>query len=359
MTHSAIATAIRKNVPTVPKALEALVAMERELGALKTYEQIKHIIREATALGVLLGDVAEVKAQAEDTILIANRRIGEEIGKVPKQRGPGGTKGTKTAIATVGKSSGRGAIMPGTSRARLKKLADIPIHEIKAVSKELRAAGKDATVSAVVRQITQGDKKERRAERERELAKRICALPDQKFGVMLVDDEWDFQVHSRETGMDRHAANHYPVSDSAHTPEEIVEHTKDRFSVAADDCVLFMWVPIPHLAIGIHVLELRGFKYKSNVAWGKDKIGTGFWFREKHEHLLVGVKGNIPCPAMGEQWESLQLSPRGRHSEKPTWAYELIEHYFPNLPKIELNARSGRKGWTSWGNEAPTGEAAV
>jgi N6-adenosine-specific RNA methylase IME4 len=40
----------------------------------------------------------------------------------------------------------------------------------------------------------------------------------------------------------------------------------------------------------------------------------------------------------------------GRHSEKPDAFYELIENYFPTLPKIELNARANR---VAWGNEAP------
>jgi N6-adenosine-specific RNA methylase IME4 len=50
------------------------------------------------------------------------------------------------------------------------------------------------------------------------------------------------------------------------------------------------------------------------------------------------------------------MAPRGRHSEKPDWAYEMIDSYFPNVPKVEMFARSGRDGWTSWGNEAPTND---
>jgi hypothetical protein len=42
-----------------------------------------------------------------------------------------------------------------------------------------------------------------------------------------------------------------------------------------------------------------------------------------------------------------------KHSEKPDWQYELIEKYFPNLSKIELNARRARPGWDAWGLEAP------
>ena len=78
--------------------------------------------------------------------------------------------------------------------------------------------------------------------------------------------------------------------------------------------------------------------------------------------MLVGVKGDIPCPAPGTQWDSVLQAPTSfaqrAHSEKPAIFYELIEAYFPTLPKIELNARERRAGWDAWGNEAPMSEAA-
>jgi N6-adenosine-specific RNA methylase IME4 len=38
---------------------------------------------------------------------------------------------------------------------------------------------------------------------------------------------------------------------------------------------------------------------------------------------------------------------------KPDAALEMIESYYPNLPKIELHRRgAARPGWASWGNEA-------
>jgi N6-adenosine-specific RNA methylase IME4 len=85
----------------------------------------------------------------------------------------------------------------------------------------------------------------------------------------------------------------------------------------------------------------------------KDRIGTGYWFRNKHELLLVGVRGKIPAPAPGTQFASLIDAPVGEHSAKPDAFLEMIESYFPNLPKIELNARRRRDGWSCWGNEAP------
>ena len=43
---------------------------------------------------------------------------------------------------------------------------------------------------------------------------------------------------------------------------------------------------------------------------------------------------------------------RGAHSEKPERALELIDSYFPTLPKIELYGRGeSRLHWDAWGNE--------
>jgi N6-adenosine-specific RNA methylase IME4 len=114
------------------------------------------------------------------------------------------------------------------------------------------------------------------------------------------------------------------------------------------DRALFLWATVPMLPHALAVMEAWGFDYKSNHVWGKDRKGTGYWNREKHEHLLIGTRGNPLCPAPGTQWDSLIMSPRLAHSQKPECFLEMIETYFPNIPKIELNARLGRKNWDSW-----------
>ncbi len=100
-----------------------------------------------------------------------------------------------------------------------------------------------------------------------------------------------------------------------------------------------------------------GFTYRSHAVWLKDQLGTGYWFRNQHELLLIGTRGTIPAPAMGTQFRSALAFPLGEHSEKPPFAHEIAEAYWPHLPKIELNARTAREGWDIWGAEAP--EAAV
>jgi len=201
-------------------------------------------------------------------------------------------------------------------------------------------------------EIAQIVKKEKRTTRERDLGEKQTALPDKKYGIIVADPEWDFEPYSRETGMDRHAANHYPTSATKVVAE------RDVPSIAADDCVLFLWATNPMLDQAIVVMSAWGFRYKTNYAWGKDKAGTGYWNREKHELLLIGTKGKPPAPAMGTQRDSLILAPRGKHSEKPEVVLEMIEQYFPTLPKIELNRRGpARKGWDAWGNESENAAA--
>ena len=190
-------------------------------------------------------------------------------------------------------------------------------------------------------------KRAARDEREADLGARQCALPEAKFGVILADPEWRFEPWSRDSGLDRAADNHYPTS----AVEEIA--ARDVASIAADDCVLFLWATAPMLPQALVVMAAWGFEYRSHVVWAKDRTGTGYWFRNAHELLLVGVRGAIPAPAMGTQWDSLIAEDLGEHSAKPAAFLTMIEHYFPNLPKIELNRRGpAAKGWAAWGNEA-------
>jgi N6-adenosine-specific RNA methylase IME4 len=190
-------------------------------------------------------------------------------------------------------------------------------------------------------------KKVVREKREEQLADRQRALPDKKYGVIYADPEWRFEVYSRETGMDRAADNHYPTTQT----RDIC--ARDVAAIAADDCALFLWSTQPMLPQALAVMAAWGFAYKSRCVWAKDRLGTGYWFRDKCEILLVGTRGNVPAPAMGDQWPSLIEAPVGAHSAKPEIFAEMIEAYFPHLPKIELNRRgSPRPGWDAWGNEA-------
>lgn len=202
-------------------------------------------------------------------------------------------------------------------------------------------------------------KRETRTLRERELGAKQTALPDKRYGVILADPEWKWQPWGAETGQDRAAENHYPTRST----DEIA--ARNAGAIAADDCVLFLWATASMLKDALAVMAAWGFDYKTHLVWGKERTGnargTGYWLSDEHELLLIGTRGHVPAPTGDVQARSLQCAPVGRHSAKPELFHEIIERYFPSLPKIELNRRGpARPGWDAWGNEvSPSGCEAV
>ena len=199
-----------------------------------------------------------------------------------------------------------------------------------------------------LKQDAQAQKALRRAQRELDLTDATrsagAQLGTRLYAVIYADPPWRFDVQSRETGLDRAADNHYPTM-----PTEEICALKIP---AAPDAALFLWATAPMLEHGLQVLRAWGFAYRSNIVWNKTRIGTGYWARNKHEHLLIGTRGDVPAPAPGTQPDSVIDGAVTRHSEKPVDFAEVIERIFPTAPKIELFARSSRRGWDVWGNES-------
>ena len=130
-------------------------------------------------------------------------------------------------------------------------------------------------------------KQRKRDANERALAGAQLALPEKRYGVILADPEWKFETWSND-GKLLSADNHYAVSDLADIK------ARDVPSIAADDCVLFLWATVPMLPEALEVMAAWGFTYKTSFVWVKDRAGTGYWNRNRHEYLLVGTRGSVP-----------------------------------------------------------------
>jgi len=354
---------IREAARKLASATTAAEVLEAKTDAGIAYEAAKLTKRIAEAKQASDKVVAAALRAQSDALAIeseAKARLADEY-DAAQQRGEIGKRGQRTDKVPVEKQVPT-AEEAGLSRKEIMDarqvrdaiaanpavVRDALDQIIKDGDEPTRAALKKALAPTVraIRAETQAAKKERRAEREITLAGKIKALPTEKFGVVLADPEWRWEAYSDDTGMDRAAANHYPTS-----PTEIIAG-RDVASIAADDCVLFLWATVPRLLDALLVLAAWGFTYKSQFVWVKDVVGTGYWNRNRHEILLIGTKGDIPAPAMGDQWESVIEAPVGEHSAKPECVLEMVEAYYPTVPKIELNRRGpARQGWSAWGNE--------
>lgn len=175
------------------------------------------------------------------------------------------------------------------------------------------------------------------------------SLPAGKFAVLLADPPWQYEFNSTDAA--RAIENHYPTL----TADEIacLEDADGRpvADLAADDAVLFLWATNPKLSEALTVIEGWGFTYTTNLVWVKDRIGMGYWARQRHELLLVATRGSMSPPPEHLRPDSVIEAPRGRHSEKPPSVHEFIEAIWPGTPKVELFAREARDGWVAFGNQ--------
>lgn len=287
-------------------------------------------------------DMAEIRFRAE-------RRVGEMMAS---QRAAGmfsgGAKGIGKKVWVDDKPTLTEAGIDKNLADRARKLAAIPAAEFNGIVSDWRGRVEEENERVTGSLLKAGEKRLSRDEKEAALATKIRAgvdaLNQGRFGVILADPPWRFEPHSRDTGMDRSADNHYPTM--------AVDDIAALGAPAADDCVLFLWATAPMIREALHVMDEWGFEYKSQIVWVKDRIGTGYWARNKHELLLIGTRGAIPAPAPGTQPDSAILASVGRHSEKPGAFHEIIERLFPTLPKIEMFSRQARDGWHAWGAEA-------
>lgn len=333
-------------------------------------DEVKDIRDKAVAMSVYAKQAkdGELIAHATEIRKRAERRLGElmesdrKAGKLAKgARNKGvGKRGSSADPRSLANQGIDKHLADRARKAAAMPAARFEAQVARAVTVAVAATEGTAAVVREARKAQQDAKRARRDEREREFAGKIQALPGaKKYGVVLCDDEWDYETWS-EAGKDRHASNHYETASNAHTAAELHERTKDRFECAADDCALWMWTTTAHAKIAHQLMELRGFVYKSQVAWDKEIPGTGHWFINQHEVLLLGTRGNVPAPAPGTQWPSIIRERKREHSRKPEKSYQLIESYFPSVPRIELNCRGKpRPGWDAWGNEAESEDDAA
>jgi N6-adenosine-specific RNA methylase IME4 len=168
---------------------------------------------------------------------------------------------------------------------------------------------------------------------------RLANEPE-KFSIILADPAWEYDFSRSDS---RQIDNQYLPSS--------LEDMKRLRLPAADNCVLFMWSPSPKVPEALELMEAWGFEYKTCMVWIKDKIGMGYYARQKHELLFIGARGNLQLPNEDKRPDSVFNAPRTEHSEKPDIVYGIIETMYPGFKKLEMFARQQRSGWEAWGDQ--------
>jgi len=180
----------------------------------------------------------------------------------------------------------------------------------------------------------------------------MISFPTKKYAVIYADPPWSYRNFSgpRANRTYGSAEAHY----STMSREELT--SLDVGSLAAKDCLLFLWAVFPNLPQAIELLQSWGFEYKTVAfTWikthqnGKIVSGLGFYTNGNAEICLLGRRGKFVRVARNVK--QVVMSPRGRHSEKPAEIRNRIVALTGDVPRIELFTRQRAEGWDAWGNE--------
>ena len=329
-------------------ALVRLSAAAQALVEAKDLNEVKQIRDLAQAAGVY-ARAAKLGLDAQNTAaeikLRAERKAGEMLAQLERNPGPG--RGQK--ISNVGNLlSEYRQVLDDTGTSfqeanRWQSEATMPEEVFEAHIAEAKAERKELTTAGVleeVRSLTQAENRKGRVDSI--IAKNKPLDTGKRYSVIYADPPWRYEYSISNS---REVENHYPTMDL----EQICLLPVP--GIAAQDAILFMWTTSPKLEESMQVIRAWGFNYRTCLVWVKDKIGMGYYARQRHELLLIAKRGDIPPPDTDARFDSVIEAPRQAHSEKPHVVYDMIETMYPEFDRIELFARNRRAGWDSWGNQ--------
>lgn len=282
------------------------------------------------------GESREVVRKAEEIKLRAERRAGELLQSMEKQRPGTYQQRYKDDTLDLPKTYKEIGITK-IDASKWQRIASIPLKDFE---HWISTSGEISSAGALRLETTL-----------RFSGRESLPLPKGKFGVIYADPPWAYEYSHKSF---KKVTDHYPTL----SLEEICDMGDDVRRLSAKDCTLFLWVPSCHLDKAFNVLEAWSFRYATTHVWNKGGYSYGHYGSVDHEFLVIGGRGKATptCdPKITTKISSVQTLPKTRHSAKPVEYYSLIETLYPDRRYLELFARNPepRKKWTYWGDECP------
>jgi N6-adenosine-specific RNA methylase IME4 len=163
-------------------------------------------------------------------------------------------------------------------------------------------------------------------------------LPTGLYQVIVIDPPWEYS--SRQNDPTHQIASPYQTM--------TIDAIKQIPIPAADDSILWLWVPNAFLPDAFQILTAWGFTYRTTLTWAKNFVGLGDWLGGQTEHCLMATKGNYKVSRFNES--TLLTAPRTEHSAKPDAFYQMVVKLCPGT-RIDMFSRKPHDGFMAWGAE--------
>ena len=342
--------------PVQPTAIRAALDIARTPEEILKIEASLEALEEYARKSGFLKGYAEV-CPVRELKLEARWRLGQALIRAERGAGPGrGKKGVK--LVDSFSALLRQLNLTRETAVAAQRIGTLPENEMRAAFNEYRKREVLLDYETLLDLARPYWYQASREQKHRAIyeAAAAAAEPIGLFPLIYADPPWKFEVYS-EKGLDRTPDQHYPTL----TDAEIIDFKvvgKRIPEIAASDAVLFLWCTSSNLVRALAVMAAWDFTCKTNATWAKDKTGLGLVFRNQHEHLLYGTRGDMPGPLW--QPPSVFSYPRGRHSAKPPEIRQAIEKMYPHFgpaTRLELFTRGKNPGWSNYGFEVHDADA--
>lgn len=174
-----------------------------------------------------------------------------------------------------------------------------------------------------------------------------------QFKTVVIDPPWDLPwVRLGPRG--KKDSNYPPVPYESLNLAQLralaVPHVLER------DAIVFCWAINTVLPDALRLLEYWGLEYWFMMVWHKTGGPKGISLPTYNGEYVVVAKAGQPNFLDTKAFKTVNCWPRGAHNEKPEGFYDLLRRVTPG-PRLDIFGRRRIAGFTSWGNEAPEGEA--
>jgi N6-adenosine-specific RNA methylase IME4 len=238
---------------------------------------------------------------------------------------------------------GRAVLKTGSEKL-IKAVADGRI-DLGAASKVVKLD--KAAQNRVVARVLDGERatEAHRVVKSAEIVKRQLAAPSGKYRIVYADPPWSYGNEMPDYFIEQR--DHYPTM----SLDDICDIPVDQW--AEGDAVLFLWVPAPLTLKVAEVIRAWGFEFKTEFIWDKVKHNMGHYSSVRHEKLYLCTRGACQ-PDVRKLFDSVQSIERGKHSQKPTEFYDIIDTLYPTGRRLELfhRGQNKRPGWSCYGFES-------
>ncbi len=330
-----------KNLVAIGDLEKAKIAIKEA----KNIDFIKTIIDRAELIRLYkkqIGDSLEIQNDVAEIKLRAQRRAGEilkETEKNPGNRFVDGNQRRSQDVTAIPKLSDLG--IEKMESSRLQTIASIPEEVFEKHIAETKENKEELTTASVIRLARKQKAEEKIAELENLLTKEVKAVQG-VYDVIVIDPPWPIEKIERDVAPNQVVFD-YPTM----TEEEII-----NLSIpAADNCHIWLWTTQKYLPFAFELLKIWKMKYVCTFVWHKPGGFQPFNLPQYNCEFVLYARMGSPVFRDLKDFLTCFEAPRGKHSEKPEFFYEMVRRVTAGR-RLDMFSRRKIEGFEGWGLEA-------